>query len=393
MHRKKIAILINSLSAGGAERVVANLLDTLCDKYEIHLLLLRDEIDYPVPKGQIIDFLSRERRGGSEAGANIIRLPLIALRLRRYCSENEIDLVLSFLNRPNLAAGLAKKLNLRSKVIMSERVFTPLFYDKATFRGRVGGFLVSALYRYAYALVPNSEGTRDALINTYGIRNRFYVATNQISVSKIENDGAGAVDDVDFSRFTFICVAGFREQKNQSLLIESFGRLNDGNTQLLFIGKGPTLESAKRKAKALGLADRVLFVGQKENPHKYVAKSHCFVLPSNFEGFPNVLLEALACRTPIISTDCLTGPRELLAPSMCSPVSPGNVLKGEYGMLVPTSDVAAMSTAMSQMAADRDVREHYSSVAAQRALDFDQDTGLNPFQYVLDCVFNGKDFD
>ncbi|CAN5339293.1 N-acetylgalactosamine-N,N'-diacetylbacillosaminyl-diphospho-undecaprenol 4-alpha-N-acetylgalactosaminyltransferase [soil metagenome] len=393
MHRKKIAILINSLYAGGAERVVANMLFTLSDEFDVHLLLLRDEIDYPIPAGQKIDFLSSERMGGSEAGVNLVRLPLIANRLRNYCAENEIELVISFLNRPNLAAGLAKILGLRAKVVMSERVYTPLFYDKATLRGKIGGRLISWLYRYADAIVPNSEGTKNALVNIYGIKSKYFVATNQISLRETKANKIEAVSEVQFNCFTFICVAGFREQKNHKLLIEAFANLHDQNAKLLLIGKGPTLQDTRDFVAKLGLTESVVFLGHQSNPHKYIAKSQCFVLPSDFEGFPNVLLEALACGVPVISTDCLTGPRELLAPSTTGKIPPNTFLQGDYGMLVPVSDVTAMTVAMSEMATDSNLRKRYSSAAVRRALDFDQDTRPNPFRYVIASVIEGRDFE
>ena len=392
MHRKRIAILVNSLAAGGAERIVANLLTSIHKEYEVHLLLLRDEIDYPVPEGQRIEFLSSERQGGSDAGSNMLRLPLVAWRLRKYCNDHEIDLLISFMTRPNFAAGLAKKFGMRAAVIMSERVYTPLFYDPSTLRGKIGGQLVSLLYPYADAIVPNSEGTKEALIDIYGVRNTYFVALNQIPVKQIRSFSKESVDDVDFSRFTFVCVAGFREQKNHLFLIDALKRIENEDVQLLLIGKGRTFEGVRSRVASLGLTDKVIFLGQTENPHKYVAKSQCFVLPSNYEGFPNVILEALACGTPVISTDCLTGPRELLAPSFSSSIPEGTIHEGEFGLLVPTDDVEAMSKAMAEISSRSDMRHRYSTTGVVRAADFDEDIHPSPFRYAIDRIIQGEDF-
>ncbi len=392
MSPKKVAILINSLSAGGAERIAANLLITLHEDYEVHLLLLRDEIDYPVPEGQRIEFLSSEKLGGSEAGSNMLRLPIVAWRLKRYCSRNRIDLVLSFMNRPNFASGLAKIFGSSAKMIMSERVYTPLFYDSTTLRGKIGRKLVSWLYRYADVVVPNSEGTKNALVDIVGADIDYKVALNQIPVQSIQVASREAVDDVDFTRFTFVCVAGFRQQKNHMLLVEAFSDVADRETQLLLIGKGPTLEKVKERVHVLGLGTQVLFVGQKDNPHKYVSKARCFVLASDYEGFPNVLLEAMACGTPIISTDCLTGPRELLAPFLESPIPGGTAYHGEYGLLVQVGDVEALAAAMDEMIRRPDLRERYSAAGARRVQDFDRDTHPEPFTHIISSILDGRSF-
>jgi N-acetylgalactosamine-N,N'-diacetylbacillosaminyl-diphospho-undecaprenol 4-alpha-N-acetylgalactosaminyltransferase len=337
-----------------------------------------------------VRFLSSEKQGGSEAGANMLRLPIVAWRLLRYCKRNEIDLVLSFMNRPNFAAGLAKIFGLSSKAILSERVYTPHFYDSATLRGKIGRKLVSWLYRYADTLVPNSEGTKAALVDMVGTDIDYHVALNQIPVQSIRVDGEAIVDDVDFTKFTFVCVAGFRQQKNHKLLIEALSRIDDQDALLVLIGKGPTLEAVKEKVEDLGLSKRVIFLGQKENPHKYVSKAQCFVLPSDFEGFPNVLLEAMACGTPIVSTDCLTGPRELLAPTLESPIPTGTPFHGEYGVLVNVGDVDALAKAMSEMISNHELRERYGEAGARRVQDFDRDTHPDPFRHVISSVLEGR---
>jgi N-acetylgalactosamine-N,N'-diacetylbacillosaminyl-diphospho-undecaprenol 4-alpha-N-acetylgalactosaminyltransferase len=387
MPRKKIAILVNSLAAGGAERIVANLLFSLHADYEVHLLLLRDEIDYQMPEGQIVEFLSSEKQGGSEAGSNMVRLPFVAWRLRQYCNRNGIDLLISFMTRPNFAAGLARKLGLKAKVLMSERTYTPNFYDNNTRRGKIGGYLVTSLYPLADLILPNSEGTRDALINIYGIRKPQYeVVRNQIPVAEIVAASEEEPSDVDFTPFTFIYVAGFRQEKNHSLLIDAFARLNEPNAQLLLLGKGRTLEAIREQVASLGLSDRIKFLGQKDNPHSYVARSECVVLSSNYEGFPNVLLEAMACGTAIISTDCPTGARELLAPSLASQISSGTVFHGEYGVLIPVGDADAFADAMSEMMTDASLRERYIAAGLRRVKEFDKDSNPDPFRTVIKRV-------
>lgn len=121
------------------------------------------------------------------------------------------------------------------------------------------------------------------------------------------------MQDYTYSGFTFISVGKFRVEKNLQLLLQAFSLLKDLPIQLIIIGGGPLETNLKQQAGELGIADKVWFGGFKSNPFKYIKNANCFVLSSHTEGFPNVLLEALACGKSVISTDCKSGPREILA--------------------------------------------------------------------------------
>ena len=130
----------------------------------------------------------------------------------------------------------------------------------------------------------------------------------------------------------------------------------------------------KQKVSDLGMNDKVIFCGFDNNPFKYVSRSDCFVLSSDVEGFPNVLIEALACGKPVISTDCSSGPRELLAPATdLHHRAINNYEIGEYGILTPVNDVIALAAAMKKMYEDSALRNRFSEIAAGRAQQFDVD--------------------
>jgi N-acetylgalactosamine-N,N'-diacetylbacillosaminyl-diphospho-undecaprenol 4-alpha-N-acetylgalactosaminyltransferase len=124
----------------------------------------------------------------------------------------------------------------------------------------------------------------------------------------------------------------------------------------------------------MGMKDKVIFTGFDKNPFKYVSRSDCFVLSSDVEGFPNVLIEALACGKPVISTDCSSGPRELLAPATDlhhRAITDYEI--GEYGILTPVGDVSALAAAMKKMYENAALRKQFSEKAAGRAEKFDVD--------------------
>jgi len=130
------------------------------------------------------------------------------------------------------------------------------------------------------------------------------------------------------------------------------------NSKLIIIGDGPLRNELEQLIEKLALKDEVLLMGLRKNPYKYMAKSDIFVLSSKYEGFPIVLLEALACGLPIISTDCETGPREILD-------------NGHYGLLVDKNNFDDLTNKMLLLAKNKDLMKKYSILSLERAQYFD----------------------
>jgi glycosyltransferase involved in cell wall biosynthesis len=128
-----------------------------------------------------------------------------------------------------------------------------------------------------------------------------------------------------------INVGRFKAQKNHALLIRAFKRvLAEHDARLLILGTGELFEATAAVARAEGVADKVLMPGVVLNPTPYYRSSDLFVLSSDYEGFGNVIIEALACGVPVVSTNCRSGPSEILE-------------HGRYGRLVPVGDEKALA--------------------------------------------------
>lgn len=384
MSKRKIAILINTLAGGGAERTVTHLLRNLRDDYEVHLVLFSDVIEYELPKDQIVTFLDNENPSQSNV-VNILKIPKLSRRLVKYCRNNNIDLIMSFLNRPNFVACLAKKLGLKAKLLISERTYTPHYYRNDNASGVIGKWLISTLYPLADAILPNSRGTMSALQKQFRVNNNYTLVRNLLDLGDIENKMAEVVDDARFDKFTFVHVGSFSFMKGHRMLVEAFAKLKfNKDAQLLLIGRGPLHKEINALVAVLKLQDQVIFLGHKSNPFKYMARSDCFVFASEFEGFPNVLLEALACGLPVISTDCLTGPRELLMPSEVASSKQDSVIEfGRNGVLVPVGNIQAMSEAMCEMMTNDEMRIAYKEIAANKAREFDQTIISEEFRQII----------
>jgi len=153
-----------------------------------------------------------------------------------------------------------------------------------------------------------------------------------------------------------LTVGTFKAVKNHAMLIRAFAKLEDKTAKLMILGTGPLWEETKLIAEAAGVADRVLMPGFHAHPMPFYQSADVFVLSSNHEGFGNVLIEALACGTPVVSTDCPSGPREILQ-------------DGVYGTLTPVDEAEGFAKAMQ----DALCCDHDTKKLQARAEDFAPD--------------------
>jgi len=174
--------------------------------------------------------------------------------------------------------------------------------------GFINRTLIKLLYPKADLLFANSKGNAIDLENNFKIKN-IQVIYNPFDIDKIKEKSKESVNLK--SGFNFVTIGRLDEGKNHQLLIKAMREI-EGN--LYIIGDGVLRGYLEQLIYTLNLTDRVFLVGKQKNPYKYLSKADTFLFSSNREGFPNVLVEALACEIPIISTDCKSGPREILAP-------------------------------------------------------------------------------
>ena len=235
--------------------------------------------------------------------------------------------------------------------------------------------MVMYSYKRADLILANSYAIQTDLIENFKIKTPVRVVYNPVDLQLIKSNAAEEPDFVfEKDCFHFITVGNLRKEKNQLLMIQAFFILKNLPCKLLVVGAGAMEQELKQKVWDLGLTEKVIFCGFDKNPFKYVSRADCFVLSSNVEGFPNVLIEALACGKPVISTDCSSGPRELLAPATDLHHRALNTYEvGEYGILTPVKDVISLANAMKKMYEETELRNRFASKAAKRAEQFDVD--------------------
>ena len=373
--KPKLLIFINTLQTGGAERVVSLLLNHLKDEFEIHLALYSNIIDYAIPAE--IKILDLKQPLIQNKVLRFFKLPGISLKLFRYCKANNINNSVAFLYRPCYINAIMKTIwGYRGQVIMCEGTHQTTMQESHSAVYRMfSKFMVMYSYKRADLILANSYAIQTDLIENFKIKTPVRVIYNPVDLHFIKSNAEVEPDFIfENGIFHFITVGNLRKEKNQLLLIQAFFVLKNLPCKLLIVGAGVMDAILKQKVKDLGIEDKVVFCGFDKNPFKYVNSSDCFVLSSDVEGFPNVLIEALACGRPVISTDCSSGPRELLAPATDLHHRALNTYEiGEYGVLTPVKDVISLANAMKKMYEDAALRNGFALKAAKRAEQFDVD--------------------
>ncbi|MBE1527225.1 N-acetylgalactosamine-N,N'-diacetylbacillosaminyl-diphospho-undecaprenol 4-alpha-N-acetylgalactosaminyltransferase [Sphingopyxis sp. OAS728] len=337
LHRKRILFAINSLAGGGAERVLATLLGGSTpwrERYDIHLALLDDEPRaYDVPEWVEVHQLDARHKF----------LPSLT-QLRALVGRLSPDATLSFLTRANVANAWAMAGRGRPWLI-SERVNTSAHLGSA----RAAKAMVRMVYPRAAHVIAVSDGVVDDLAANFGVaRARMSSIANPVDHERIAKLAA------EQPSFTppgpYIVAAGrLMPNKNFPLLLRAYAKAAPLE-RLVLLGEGPERGALEALAASLGIADRVDMPGFVANPFAVVARAEAYAMPSNAEGFPNGLVEAMACGLPVVATNCASGPSEILADRPRETIA--GAIDVDAGALVPTNDVEAFAAALGRVLAE-----------------------------------------
>ena len=323
-----IALFSPSLVGGGAERAVANLSQSLVQHgLTIHLLLAR-------ANGQMLPDISPDVRVVDFKQDHVTRtLP----HLIDYLHTEHPAILFSFQTHANLVALLAAQLaRTTARTIVSEHIV--LSYNAKATPGLKEGllpWLARIFYRRANAIVAVSRGVADDLVNVVGISsNKLHVIYNPVVTPELSEKMQIVPFHPWFAPGTppvVLAVGRLTAQKDYPTLLRAFALARqERELHLLILGEGEKRPELEDMVKSLGLKNDVQMPGFAANPYAYMAHASVFVLSSAWEGLPTVLVEALACGTPVVSTDCKSGPAEILD-------------YGRYGVLVPVGDHEKLS--------------------------------------------------
>jgi N-acetylgalactosamine-N,N'-diacetylbacillosaminyl-diphospho-undecaprenol 4-alpha-N-acetylgalactosaminyltransferase len=301
------------------------------------------------------------------------------IALRRLLRHERPDILISFLTRSNCAAIACSRL-LGIPCVVSERVHTTSHLSSGRDH-RLKKALIRCLYPYANRIVAVSQGVRDDLVEHYGVSARQVITIhNPVDAESIKR--AALIDpSVDLPHNFIVAVGRLVPNKNFSMLLCSYAAANIGSS-LVILGEGPERPRLEALASELGVSDRVHLLGFTANPHAILARAQFYVSPSNAEGFPNAMIEAMCIGLPVVSTDCESGPSEILQGGARAPKVTA-LTEAKFGILVPPDNEHAMSAALQTMSGPH-CRQHFAALAEERAQDFSLDRSLMKYRGVID---------
>lgn len=336
-----VLLAIPTLAGGGAERVITWLAKEFLEHgATTHLLTMSDDDNdaYQLPKD--VNRHSLALTGVSRSlfdalFANIYRFR----RLRDVVKTSEADVVISFTTSINVLMILAC-LRTKTKAIVAERS-----NPKRMKLSPIWRFLRKFTYRFADTVVVQTDSVVSWATKNIHVKQVVKIS-NPVVYPLVSNGGSSNHEAVvPIGAHVVLGVGRLVSLKGFDSLVNAFQRsiaIND-DWHLVILGDGPEYEALKLQAKRLGLSERVHMPGRTDNVTEWYVRADIFVLASHFEGFPNVLVEAMAHEVAVISTDCDFGPREIID-------------DGDSGFLVPVGDVQAMSDALKRLIVSEDKR-------------------------------------
>jgi len=334
--RRTIAILLSDLRGGGAERVSIDLADALAALgHRVEFVLLR-------AKGE---FLAEAEARHSVVSLDASRTRGAVLPLMRYVRGRSPDALVAMMWPLTSIAPVAVKLSRqRCRVLVVEHGILSGHYG-------AWGRLHHAVLRTSLAIGCRLADARAGVSRGVADDVAALAGLQPDSVAQLHNpipkrpaptqaalSGAESVWPLPRGK-RILTVGNLKDDKNHALLLESFRLLQNPSTCLMIVGQGEREPSLRRHAEILGIADRVVFAGFHPDPTPFYLTADLFVLSSDYEGFGNVIVEALACGLPVVSTNCPSGPAEILDGGRC-------------GRLTPVGDAAALARAMQEALAE-----------------------------------------
>ena len=388
----KIAILKESLCIGGTERSAANISVALSKKHDVTTVLFNgSEIVYPYG-GKLIDMELPPQTNIVKKVLNIFKR---YFKLSGILKNNKTEIAFFFVGCANPINFI--KLNNCVKIV-SIRDYGGLAERTELFKKSVDT---------SDGVICNSQYIRDYYVEKYPEdADKAFAVHNIIDTQSIILQSKEPIDDESFIQFrnshkkVIIAVGRFCKEKAFENLILAFKECKDrmDNIGLVLVGDGEPKDKCVSIVAEAGIESDVYFAGYQKNPYKYMIKCDAFVLSSRSEGFPNVLAEAMALSLPVISTNCLTGPAEILMKNHDYSVAKDKFEECDYGIITPRYDSCGEERAISQFSeaivhllSDEELMKKYGKLASERAADFSAEAAVEKFEEIFGILKNRRD--
>lgn len=375
MTRKiNVNILSISLTSGGAEKVISLLLKELKNDFNVTLVLLYNKIHFPIPKGvNVVIFCNK----GTNRPFYLKIFDFLAflIKYNSLVRTNKTDISISFLALPNLMNGIVAMFNKKVKTVISERGF-PSDNTSSRLSLWISKIFYPLFYNRCSKLFSNSVYINRDLRNNFGIKIPMKVIYNPIEIP--HRTIIPETLNTDEKTLKIITAGSLNKRKNQIMVIRAIEE-SKLNYRYSILGGGDLKEYLSEEITKANLEEQVLLKGVIKNVDEHLINNQCFVLSSFTEGFPNALLEAMAIGLPSVSTNCLSGPLELLNENKEITINDGEFYIGKYGLLVNNDDHIGLSKALDYFHSNPSEREKFSKLSLKRANEYHLDTIYSKF--------------
>ena len=356
----KLAIFIKSLKGGGAERSTVNLANALAASgVDVDLLVVDEKGVFHDLVSDKVNLIRLRQASFVQTMRSLWRYPMDLLYLLRlivipsspkpapavpaladYLRKTRPRALLTALDYGNIAAVVARTVSdVDTRIVIGQRnQLSEGYIGRAKWRQKHVAPTLRYFFERADAIVSVSKGVSKDLGEALKLPDhQLHAVYNAVYNSTLEKQSLEDMQHVWFNNKeipVIIAVGKLKPQKDFETLIKAFAKVRTKiKARLIILGEGPMLSDLNLLVEKLNISDYVIFEGFVQNPFKYMRNADLFVLSSKYEGLPGVLVQALACGCPVVSTDCPSGPREILE-------------NGKYGPLVPVADADALATAI-----------------------------------------------
>ncbi|PCI29369.1 MAG: group 1 glycosyl transferase [SAR324 cluster bacterium] len=350
----KLVLVISSLSCGGSERVLSEMANYWSQTgHEVTLLTLDDGSSHfyqlnPTVKWYPLNLLKKSENFFQAVGANFQRIAVLRTEIRKV----HPDVVISFLYATNIMVLLASAFS-SFPVIVSERNHPAM--KKESPRG--WSHIRKLMYPRARHLVVQTNSIKNWFI---GYNKSIPIIHNPIGMADSSLNEAPEIP-LPAGRFA-TAMGSLSHQKGFDILIKIFTRLllRFPDWELVILGEGALRKDLEDQVKKLGAVGKIRFPGSVKNPTTVLKRSDLFLFSSRYEGFPNALLEAMACGLPVVSFDCPSGPADMIR-------------NGENGMLVPLGNSDELEQVAAKLMADPSKRKQLAKEAQKVQTTFSRE--------------------
>lgn len=360
MNKPKIAFVLPALNMGGAQRVVTTLANALSSKYNIVIITFtKTKRYYDLDKSVTVVHCVDHIEPSSNAFDGLKNNYHLLKRIHSLTIQYEVKLLISFLTSANILTTLVAKYN-RIPVIISER--NNPFSEKIP---RIWQQLRSFTYPKSNYVVVQTETIKSYYTSKIK-KDRLRILPNPISADLTEKRST------TIPKENIVLNAGrLADQKAQDILIKAFSKTNNKEWKLVIAGEGPNREKYEQLIEELDLKDKVVLLGRQKDIHLLYNKSKIFAFSSIYEGFPNALIEAMHFGLACVSTDCPTGPSEMIE-------------NDKNGFIVPMNDVKEMADKLNILMNNREKRVAFGEKAVQSVKKYEVEAVVKQWDELLE---------